>query len=58
MNKIIRLLIKNRFAYKTEDANILYNDILSDVRLLKSYSEVVEYLEVYGIAKQYIIYFI
>lgn len=58
MNKIIRLLIKNRFAYKQEDANILYNDILSDVRLLKSYSEVVEYLAVYGIAKQYIIYFI
>ena len=58
MNKIIRILIKNRFAYKQDDANILYNDILSDVRLLKNYNEVIAYLAVYGIPKQYIIYFI
>lgn len=58
MNKIIRILIKNRFAYKQDDANILYNDMLSDVRLLKSYNEVISYLSVYGITEKYICYFI
>lgn len=58
MNKVIRILIKNKFAYKPDDATILYNDIVSDVRLLKSYKEVIEYLEIYGIPKQYIVYFI
>ena len=54
MNKIIRILIKNRFAYKQDDATILYND----VRLLKSYKEVIQYLSVYGLTEQYICYFI
>lgn len=58
MNKVIRILIKNRFAYKQDDATILYNDIVSDVRLLKSYKEVIRYLSVYGITEQYICYFI
>lgn len=58
MNKIIRILIKNKFAYKSDDATILYNDIVSDVRLLKSYKEVISYLSVYGITEQYICYFI
>ena len=58
MNKVIRILIKNKFAYKPDDATILYNDIVSDVRLLKSYKEVISYLSVYGITEQYICYFI
>lgn len=58
MNKVIRILIKNNFAYKPDDATILYNDIVSDVRLLKSYKEVISYLSVYGITEQYICYFI
>lgn len=58
MNKVIRILIKNRFAYKPDDATTLYNDIVSDVRLLKSYEEVISYLSVYGITDQYICYFI
>lgn len=58
MNKVIRILIKNKFAYKPDDATILYNDIVSDVRLLKSYKEVIQYLSVYGITDQYICYFI
>ena len=58
MNKVIRILIKNKFAYKPDDATILYNDIVSDVRLLKSYKEVIQYLAVYGITEQYLCYFI
>ena len=58
MNKVIRILIKNKFAYKPDDATILYNVIVSDVRLLKSYKEVISYLSVYGITEQYICYFI
>ena len=58
INKVIRILIKNRFAYKPDDATILYNDIVSDVRLLKSYKEVIQYLSVYGITDQYLCCFI